>query len=347
MLVSKLKNWAKTLFIILVGAVYALAIISIVLMYWYWAVNLNKPEVIGVSFSQPQAERYGVDWQANYSALLDDLNFKNLRIAAYWDRTEPTQGQFDFSQTDWMVEQAKKRGAKVTLNIGQKLIRSPECYYPSWLNKNDPAQVQTQIDPYLAAVVNRYKDNPTIEAWQVENEFLLKSFGNCPGANLTNSQLKREVELVRGLDKTRPIVLTQSDQFGFPLKGPFADVFGISLYRYVWSSLFDGYYRYPQDGNYNWLKAAWIQFLTGQQIKIHELQAEAWGPVGNEYLSFNEASKTMSPRQFSENIAYGRQSQIKNFDLWGAEWWYWLKENGRPEMWQSVKDLVANSKSAS
>ena len=313
-------------------------LLSIILMMRFELKTRNLPETIGVSFSQVQAERYHIDWRQNYSALLDDLGFKHLRIAAYWDRTEPSQGQYDFSETDWMIEQAKAHDAKVTLAIGQKLIRYPECHYPGWLDKNNASQVREQIDPYLTAVVNRYKDNPTVEAWQLENEFLLRSFGDCPDQNLTSSQLTHELSIVRQNDQTnRPIVLTQSDQFGFPFIGPFADIFGFSMYRNFWNTQLQRYLYYPQTGNYNWFKAAWVNFLTGQEIKIHELQAEAWGPVGNENLSFEEASKTMNPTLFQDNLAYARATHIKSFDLWGAEWWYALKTQGHPEMWQTVQ----------
>lgn len=332
------KNVLKTIGWILLGMLAGFIVLSIILMMRFELKTRNQPETIGVSFSQVQAERYHVDWQQNYTALLDDLGFKHLRIAAYWDRTEPAESQYDFSETDWMIAQAKARGAKVTLTIGQKLIRYPECHYPGWLDKNNASQVREQIDPYLTAVVDRYKNDPTVEAWQLENEFLLRSFGDCPDQNLTSSQLTHELSVVKQADASgRPVVLTQSDQFGFPLLGPFADVFGFSMYRNFWNTQLQHYLSYPQTGNYNWLKAAWINFLTGQGIKIHELQAEAWGPVGNENLSFAEANKTMNPELFNDNLAYARATRIKSFDLWGAEWWYALKNQGHPEMWQAVR----------
>lgn len=322
---------------VVIWAIIVLILFSFTLMFRFWWLQRSKPEVMGVSFSQVQAERFGSDWRDNYTALLDDLGFRHLRVAAYWDRIEPRPSEYDFAETDYMVTEAKKRGAKITMVIGQKTIRVPECYYPSWLDKNNPEAVQTEVNKMLKTVVERYKSEPTIEAWQVENEFLLRSFGDCPTQNLTNQALSNELNTVKSLDPTRPIIITQSDQIGWPIRGPFADIYGFSMYRWVWGKL--GYYRYPQSGLYNFFKAAVINFYTGQDIKVHELQAEAWDRVGNESLSYELSRTTMNPIQLYENIEYARQTQIKRIDLWGSEWWYALKEQGHPEMWQAVQRL--------
>lgn len=315
--------------------------VSVILMIRFWWIEHNKKEVLGVSFSQVQAERFGSDWHANYTAIMDELGFRHIRVAAYWDRIEPQPGVYDFSQTDFMVAEAKKRGAKLTMVVGQKSLRVPECYYPNWLDKNNTAEVSENANKMLAAVVEHYKNEPTIEAWQVENEFLLKSFGDCPAQNLTNDALKKELATVRSVDSTRPIVLTQSNQSGFPVFGPLADVFGFSMYRWVWGPL--GYYRYPQSGIFNWWKAALISAYTGNEMKVHELQAEAWDYTGNENLDFARSQATMNPVQLIENIDYARQTQIKRIDLWGSEWWYALKQQGHPEMWEAVRQLPSKN----
>jgi len=330
------KWYSKYLKIILVSLLFLIGL-SIILMFRFWIINRNTQEVIGVSFSQVQAERYGSDWRQNYVSVLDDLGFKHIRVAAYWDRLEPSPGIYDYSETDYMVAEAKKRGAKLTMVIGQKSLRVPECYYPSWLDKNDAALVAENANKMLKEVVDHYKNETTIEAWQLENEFLLKSFGDCPAQNLNNDALKKELATVRSADSSRPIIITQSNQTGFPVFGPLAEVFGFSMYRWVWSPY--GYYRYPQTGIYNWWKAAIINAYTGNEIKVHELQAEAWDYTGNENLEFGRSQATMNPTQLLENIEYARQTQIKRIDLWGSEWWYALKQQGYPQMWQAVQQL--------
>lgn len=335
-------SWLKWALAWIGGALAVFWLLSTLLMINFYHKHRSEPEIIGASFSQKQAERYGVDWRKNYSALLQDLQLKHLRIAAYWDRIEPRQGEYDFSELDWMVAEAAKVGAKLTIVVGQKNIRYPECYYPAWVNKERTDSTSKQANAMVATIIDRYKNDPTIEAWQVENEFLLHSFGECPTQNLTRQQLKEELAIVRRTDPNTPIVLTQSDQFGFPAFGPFADYFGFSMYRWSYREGF-GYFRYPQPGIYNWWKAAWIESLTGQRVKIHELQAEAWGKTGNEYLPLSEQYKTMNPAQFRDNIQYARDTKIKRIDLWGAEWWYWLKQvKDQPAMWNEVKSILKN-----
>lgn len=335
-------TWLKYALAALGFVVASFWLLSAVLMASFWLKHHSEPEVIGVSFSQKQAERYGVDWRANYRAILSELQPEHVRVSAYWDRIEPSAGTYDFSELDWMLDQAKTYGAKVTVVVGQKNLRWPECYYPTWLNTANTSEVQDRANNMVAATVQHLRSQPALARWQVENEFLLRSYGECPIAALTRAQLQREISTVRTLDPSRPIVLTQSDQFGFPTFGPFGDVFGFSMYRWSYREGF-GYFRYPQPGAYNWFKAAWVEALTAQQVKVHELQAEAWGKTGNEYLPLEEQFKTMNPAQLRDNIQYARDTQIRRFDLWGAEWWYWLKvSKGQPAMWDEVKALLGN-----
>ncbi len=337
----KLGTAKKTLIILLIIMAF-IFFESLLLMLRFNRTNKYKPEIIGVSFSQIQAERFGSDWRQNYLGVLDDLQFKQLRLPAYWNRIEATKGNYDFSELDWMISEAEKRNAKVTILVGQKNIRYPECFYPEWVDTNDTNKTSAEAVEYVKQVVSRYKDNKTITAWQLENEFILKAFGECPKNMLTGKQLSKELMALKSVDSTRPVLVSQSDQYGFPIQGPFGNIFGFSMYKWSWKKEI-GYYKYPQTGEYFWWKAGIISVLKKQSIKIHELQAEAWGPKGNEYLDYNEAMRSMNPAQFKENIQYARQTRIREFDLWGAEWWWYLKQKGHNEMWQSVKTLINKS----
>lgn len=332
-----MKKTFRIIGLALVWILITIIVLSIILMIKFWLQQRAQKETIGVSFSQVQAERFGTNWRENYNALLTELGFKHVRVAAYWNRIEPEPGKYDWSETDYMIEKAKANNVKLTLVIGQKLLRVPECYYPSWLDKNNPQDVKNATNRMLAAVVQRYENEIAIESWQLENEFLLKNFGDCPSQNLTNEALTQELNTVKQIDNTRPIIITQSNQFGWPVFGPMAEIFGLSMYRWVWSPY--GYFRYPQSGIYNWFKAATISVFRDQQIKVHELQAEPWDRVGNEHINYNLAGQTMNPHQLAENIEYARQTQIKRIDLWGSEWWYAMLKQGHPEMWQAVKQL--------
>jgi hypothetical protein len=82
-----------------------------------------------------------------------------------------------------------------------------------------------------------------------------------------------------------------------------------------------------------------ISWYANQKTKVHELQSEPWGKVGNEELDYAETLQTMNPRQLNQNLEYARQTQIKRIDLWGSEWWYAMRSKGHPEMWETVKNL--------
>jgi len=86
----------------------------------------------GVTFSKRLAQNYDLNWKSVYTRMLDDINIKTVRIPAYWDEIEKVKGQFDFTDMDWQIREAKKRNADIILAIGYKLPRWPECRKPYW-----------------------------------------------------------------------------------------------------------------------------------------------------------------------------------------------------------------------
>jgi hypothetical protein len=66
---------------------------------------------------------------------------------------------------------------------------------------------------------------------------------------------------------------------------------------------------------------------------IHELQAEPWPPNGLDIknVSIDEQYKSMNPQRMKNRIKFGEATGMSSLDLWGAEWWYWLKvKDGDP-----------------
>ena len=84
-----------------------------------------------------------------------------------------------------------------------------------------------------------------------------------------------------------------------------------------------------------------IEKLFGKEVIIGELQAEPW--CSNFVLSncsLQEQEKRMNLSLFRQYIQFGRETGLKEFYLWGAEWWYWMKEKqNKPEIWNEVKKL--------
>lgn len=294
----------------------------------------------GITFSIPYAEQLGLDWRDAYRAMLDELGAREIRIPAYWRRIEPEHYQFDFSEIDWQIEEAKKRNARVILAIGRRLPRWPECHAPEWAKSLPEAKQREEILRMIETVVSRYREERTIWAWQVENEPFVIFFGKCP--RYDTDFFAKEIARVRSIDSTRPIVASDSGELSLWLKtAQFSDVFGTTMYRIVPTLDQKGFTTWNIPAELYNKKANLLQKIFPQQdIMILELQGEAWAqtkPI--QELTIEEQYASMSPGFFRDTIAYVRRTGFHRVYLWGAEWWYWLTLKGHPEIWDQAKAL--------
>ncbi len=299
--------------------------------------GLDEQDVLfGATFSKPYAESLGLDWQETYIATLDELGVKRLRIPVYWTDLERVRDRFDYSVVDWQVAEAAKRDADVVLAIGRKVPRWPECHVPEWTKRLDEEEVRSEILEMLRAVVMRYKDDPTVVMWQVENEPLFE-FGECPPPD--RKFLQQEIAVVRSVDD-RPIMVTESGELSSWLQtAGLADVLGISTYREVWTR-YVGYFYWPVSPKYYTQRARAILPLV-DRIIVSELQAEPWSPGPIRELSLDRQTQLMNAEKLAENVSFVRRIGFSEAYLWGIEWWYWMREQGRPELWEAGKELYA------
>lgn len=305
----------------------------------------------GVTFSHQFAEYMGIDWQDAYIAILDELKPPIMRIPVYWDDIEKTRGEFDFETYDFLVNEAEKRNVELTLVVGMRVPRWPECHIPKWAQKIPLVQQKKEVKDAIIAIVDRYKDRDTISTWQVENEPFLPFFGDCPLPD--GEQIDEEIDLVRFIDTERPIIITDSGElstwFSAFKRG---DIFGTTMYRTVWSntlSPYIGYFTYPLPPKFFWMKANINHLLYGRDKKIivSELQAEPWGPESSRINDMTEeqSALTMSKVKFYENIDYAREVGFPDVYLWGVEWWYFMKEyRDNPFYWEAGKEVISTSK---
>jgi hypothetical protein len=300
-----------------------------------------KNPVYGVSFSVKQARNLGVDWRNNYLALLDDLKFKHLRLMSYWDESEPTRGQFTFADLDWQFGEASKRGVKISLAIGLRQPRWPECHEPNWAYGLTGHSWKQALYAYTEVVVKRYKNNPALDSYQLENEGMNNWFGTCDAPD--RQRLIEEYGLVKQWDSSHPIIMSLSDEHGLPIGQPVPDIYGFSVYRVVWNDKIPpaGYITYPTPIWYHRLRAALITAYSGKPVMIHELQMEPWGSIDTKYLSIAEQDKSMSPELIKQSFMFARKIGLKDMYAWGGEWWYWRKVNGDPNIWETVRQELA------
>lgn len=302
----------------------------------------------GVSFSIQYAEELGNDWKANYLALLNDLHFKRFRLMSYWDQIEPQSGKYDFRDLDWQVNQAEAHGAKVSLAIGLRQPRWPECHEPDWAKAMpvESSQWRKALYNYITTVVNRYKNNPAIESYQLENESANNWFGACRQGPAPKGRLDYEFAMVKRLDPKHPVWMSLSDEHGFPLGTPVPDAYGFSIYRIVYStqSPIHFYLTYPITDWYHRLRAWAIVHIKHRPTFIHELQLEPWGSKPTEYLTIAQQNQSMSTRQMKESIMFARKTGIQLEYMWGGEFWYWrLTHFHDPGPWNVIKQTLAQS----
>jgi hypothetical protein len=333
--------WQKTVVCaVATGLVVLTGMYSIAL--WYQHSQKGEPQTLGVTFIADYANYLGVDSHQTYQAILNDLHVKQLRLVSYWNDIEPTAGTYDFSELDYEMNQAAAHGAKVSLAIGLRQPRWPECHAPNWVDTTQPtAQWQPQLEQYISAVVNRYKSDPALQSYQLENEYYLNAFGECH--NFDRARLRSELALVHRLDPSRQVIMSRSNNYaGFSLKQPLPDAVGISIYRHVWQPQLHRYITYPFPNWYYAFLAGAEQILAGKPSIVHELQAEPWPSHGGGILqaSLSDQNQTFNAQTLKDTVAFGRQTGIRHIDLWGAEYWYYRAQILHdPSVWDAAKSI--------
>ncbi|MFZ2975537.1 MAG: beta-galactosidase [Candidatus Moraniibacteriota bacterium] len=297
----------------------------------------NDRAKLGVTFSSRYATNIGLDWKEAYLAMLDDLEVRSVRLPVYWDLVEKKEGNFDFSEVDWQLEEAQKRNVDVILTIGQKVPRWPECAIPDWAMTSDQKRKDSLLN-FISVVMERYKNNPEIKYWQIENEpFLL--FGICPAPDA--DLLDSEISLARKIDDSRKIIVSDSGELSLWVRAARrADVFGTTMYRNVYKEGW-GYYSYPIGPRFFRFKYGLISLFAEQKNAIvAELQAEPWIAGWTVDATLEEQFKSMNEEKLRGNVTYARQVGFPEIYLWGVEWWYWLKvEKNYPAVWDTAREL--------
>ena len=346
-------HFVKKLLITSVG----LTIIAIVAFLVYFFVPLpffsnklgiGKNTPWGVDFSQSQAEYLGLDWKTTYSAMINDLGVKNIKLHTNWNSIEIAKDGYYFNDVDWQIKQAEKNNINIIYVLGMKTGRWPESHIPDWAGCLSKKDQQSDLLKYITEVVQRYKGSKAIINWQVENEPLFE-FGECPYWYYQNEDfLKQEVALVKSLDPTRKIIISdsgeQSDWFGAAKIG---DIVGITMYRNAWVGVSNTFgveaYSFLSPVTYM-RKAQIIKQVFGKNVICVELQAEPWTSEPLMQAPLDEQAQSMNPAMFKEDVAFAKQTGMNKFYFWGVEWWYWMKtKQNQPEIWNEAKELFATN----
>lgn len=340
---SKLHKAIAIFFLVLmlwVGTMYGVA-------RWYMWTLRDEPLHYGVTFIPRYARHFGLDPQETLGAIINDLGVRQLRLVSYWDDGEAVQGTYNFDELDWQFKMAEESGSKVSLAIGLRQPRWPECHMPKWAESMPKEQWSKELKDYMGAVIERYKDSPALESYQLENEFFMTVFGICP--DHSRERLVDEYNYVKSLDSEHPVIVSRSNNWvGIPWNDPLPDEVGISVYKRVWDkTITKRYFEYPLPASFYAFLGGMGKIFTGKDLMIHELQAEAWLPEGkvkyemNNVADIPEQNKSLDPQRLKDRIEYGRATGLKEIYLWGVEWWYWQKVKANdPSLWNVAREEI-------
>ena len=318
---------------------FLLAVVLISISYFFIGTPPRAEEIdFGVNFSQKHVQNFGLSWKEAYTGLLYDLEVKDIKLITFWDLIEKEQDEFSFDDLDWQIEQAEIKNARIILVIGMKTGFWPECHIPHWAEGLEKEEQQKRILNLLEQIVLRYKEKSVITTWMVENEPLFP-FGECPW--IDKNFLKQEIELVKLLDPIRPILISDSGEWSFWIQAAkLGDIVGTTMYQKAWFNELNTYVDYPFPPVFYWRKSQIIKKLFNKDVISVELQAEPWCPNLLYNCSLEEQNKTMNLEKFNQNIEFAKNTGLKKFYLWGAEWWFWLKEKHQnPEIWEQARKL--------
>lgn len=305
---------------------------AIVLCSSAWRRDVQDPRY-GFTFSSAYTDSLGIDTRETLAAALTDFAPAFVRLPLYWDAVEPVEGEFSWDLVDDEVSRIHEAGVAVHMVIGAKVPRWPECFVPAWVRSHDRDAFEVSLLAYERAVLERYQH--AVDVWQVENEPFF-AFGDCPAPSIPF--FLQEIALVREIDPGAQVQMTVSgEQELWTVAMPFADRIGVSMYRRVRSAMF-GSFTFP-------LSPAWYALMRlpvapFRAVVLSELQMEPWFTSHPRYLDEALAASYFTPDDALANIAYARAAGFSEVSFWGVEWWYYLREHGYPQLWNTMRDML-------
>ncbi len=318
-------------FVVCTSCSYAVAL-------WYQHKQTGKQYQFGVTFIPSYANYLGVEPHETLRALLG-IGVRQFRLVSYWDSIETSPGTYDFAELDWQFREIEQAGGTISLAVGLRQPRWPECHAPSFYDTKQPREKwERQLLHFMAEVVHRYKDSASLTSYQLENEFF-NHFGEC--YNFDRARLQDELTLLHEGDPKHPVIISRSNNYaGYALRGPLGDINGISVYRRVWNTVGPRVYLSYPFPSWHYASLAGVQkLLKGQESVIHELQMEPWPPDGKNIrdIDIAEQNKSFDAARYRSTLVFAMQTGIRHIDLWGAEYWYYRwKVLGDDSVWQEA-----------
>jgi hypothetical protein len=314
-------------------------LIVVFLLFWYWPQEKIKPNY-GVTFSAKYTRELGLNPQETLEVIFKDLNVKKVRLAAYWDEVQIQDGNFNYQDLDWQIEMAKKYNVEVILAVGKRVPRWPECHIPSWVLQLDESKQSEALLKFVRETVLRYKDEDTIKVWQIENEPFLAMYAKQYCGKFDETILDKEIAIVKEIDFDTPVLITDSGELSlWNSSYKRGDQFGSTFYVYTANNYFEDVRSFMSHNSYRY-KLFIMNLIHGEKpTYLIEVSIEPWltKPIIN--TSFKEQLSKMNVKRAKIILDIASQTGFTEQYLWGPEWWYYLKLNGYPELWDFFKGV--------
>jgi hypothetical protein len=337
--------------------------------------------LLGISLRPRQIEALGLDAQSTLTTLLA-YPFQLLRLAAYWQQCEPSPGAFCPQELDWQIEAAEQSGKQIILCVGAiKNFGYPEFFVPahqrrdafgegSLIAPTAQPRLQEAASAFITRLIERYRDRPSIVAWQVEHE-AVDPLGMEHSWRLATAFLEAELKAVRAADATRPIVLngflpttlvaslfqwwrTRDQGDSLDVAQRLADIVGVDYYpRYGLVSL-AGRTLYMDGSHMPWQVWRRSHLRTqiahqGRKLMITEGQAEPWetvttppDPRGLGMYSCLPEHVIDTYNQWLTADSRGARA-LYAYLFWGAEYWVRRQQAGDPRYLQAFARILEQS----
>jgi hypothetical protein len=213
---------------------------------------------------------------------------------------------------------------------------------------------------FVTQTVERYKDHPTLVAWQVENEPF-----NLSGPQrwwIGPDTVREEIAAVRAIDDRKVVVnafahfdLLQDwfdrphrnlldltgltpEQAALDVLGA-ADILGLDVYTRIGIEVLGHEVVHGAGGDWadsarRWLDAA---VGAGKEAWIIESQAEPWEPSRDTYAD----PKTFEPEMMLAMYEKLAAAGFRNILLWGAEYWLWRVDSADSRWLDTAKQVLS------
>jgi hypothetical protein len=312
---------------------------------------------LGTSFARWRAEALGLDYRAAFERICA-MRFGLIRLSASWREV----AQFGYEHLDWLLGEAERARQPVLVTVGMKALGWPEFYLPDGMRPDDAAVHPRAID-YVRAVTRRYRDNPTVMAWQIENEPFNRS--GPQALWIPRRVVRAEADSVRSLDPNRPLLVTAFAHFdegldrwssrhpsGWTRRLGLAlaaerealsildrgDILGLDVYPSIGWLDADGHERVARAAPDQLAAVAGWQRIAreqGKRLWVTEAQAEPWEARRQTHGDPLSIQPEAIGDLLNRLVALG----VETILLWGSEYWLWRADNGDPR-WIEAVSLV-------